>query len=91
MQHVPQVLKAFRAQRLERTRFRHQILLQTEEKCYGNSVLFQVQQWCSLVEDAECLGHLVRNKTDENVDQVKERVLKDRRITTCEGGNTSAN
>jgi hypothetical protein len=41
------------------------------------------------VEDAEGLERPLRNETDENVDRVKECVLKNRRITICEVGNTS--
>ena len=45
----------------------------------------QVFEWFSkpkisvaLVEDAECSGHPLTSKTHENLDQVKEHVLKKR-------------
>jgi hypothetical protein len=36
------------------------------------------------VEDAECLGHPSKSETADNVDQLKELVLENRRVTTTE-------
>jgi len=47
-------------------------------------VVLRVQKQCDPVEDAECLGCPPKSETADNVDQLKELVLENRRVTTSE-------
>jgi len=45
-------------------------------------VIFMFLSGVASFEDAEYLGHSLTSKTDENVDQLKECALENRRSTT---------
>lgn len=47
-------------------------------------MVLHVQKQCDPVEDAECLGLPSKSETGDNVDQLKELVLKNRKVTTSE-------
>jgi len=50
-------------------------------------VVFQVQKQYDLAEDAEHLEHILTSKTGESAEQVKEVLLKNRRMTLHEVAN----
>lgn len=55
---------------------------QTVGRTQVSEWLFKFKSSVTSVEDSECSGYPSTGKTDEDVEQVKELVLKNRRSTT---------
>lgn len=47
-------------------------------------MVLRVQKQCDPVKYAECLGRPSKSETADNVDQLKELVLENRKVTTLE-------